>query len=104
MAAGWLWGFAVTQTFSCVGRQGKRHAKKKGCLPCAACLSSVEVVEEGRHMGSGVKIAQGVKSKKGQKRSKVSGKLGSWPAATVEALAESKKHSNTQKCLGGAKA
>lgn len=67
MAAGRLWGFAVTQTFSCAGRQGKRCARKKGCLPCAACLSSVEVVEEGRHMGSGVKIAQITRVKRGKK-------------------------------------
>lgn len=75
------------------------------CCLARERLSSVEVVEESKSMKSGVKIAQGVKSKKGEGgRSKVSGKLGSWPPTTVEALADAKKHSNTQKCLGGAKA
>lgn len=79
--------------------KGKMHLLPAG-LPSLHCLSreglsSVEVDEEGRDTGSGVKIAQGVKSKKEEKRSKVSGKLGSWPAATAEALADTKKHSNT---------
>lgn len=77
-------------------------------LPSLHCLaqeglSSMEVVEEGRDMRSRVKIAQGVKSKKAGKRSKVSGKLGSWSATTVEALADTKKHLRNPKCLGGAK-
>lgn len=44
-------------------------------LPSLHCLiqeglGSVEVVEEGRGTGSGVKIAQGVKRKKGEKGAK----------------------------------
>lgn len=47
---------------------------------------------------------KGLRVKKEKKRTKVSVGLGSWPAATAKALAATKKHSNSQKCSGGAKA
>ena len=47
---------------------------------------------------------KGLRVKRGKKRTKVPGRLGSWPVTTAEALAATKKHSNTQTCPGGAKA
>lgn len=96
--AGRAWGFAVTQLLSCAHRQDET------CPHCPTCFGKGWALQKCLKQGRGVKLQQGAKNEKGKrKRSKIPSRLRSLPATTAEALAASRKHSNTQKCPGGAK-